>query len=237
VNHRNILELMTGVDVVLDGTDNFETRFLINDASLDTGIPWVYGGCIGSHGQTMTILPGESACLRCVIEAPPDAGSTETCDTAGVLGPAIQMIAALQCVAALKLLTGQKAAIAPKLTILDVWDHAWRTVSVASLREQNQCPACARGERLWLSGRETSQTTVLCGRNAVQVTPATPARLDLSLLAEKLRSSGKVTPTPFLLRCQVGELELTIFRDGRAIIKGTDDATVARSAYAKYVGA
>jgi len=237
VDHRNILELQRDVHIVLDGTDNFETRFLINDACLETRTPWVYGGCIGSHGQTMTIIPGQTACLRCVIEAPPDAGATETCDTAGVLGPAIQVVASLQCVAALKVLTGQAATIAPKLTIVDVWDGTYRTVNLASLREQNNCPACAKGERSWLSGRETSQTTVLCGRNAVQVTPATPAQLELSQLAEKLRSSGKVTATPFLVRCQVGALELTVFRDGRAIIKGTDDITAARSAYAKYVGA
>ena len=236
VNHHNVLELMRDVDIVLDGTDNFETRFLINDACLDAGKPWVYGGCIGSHGQTMTIVPGETACLRCVIESPPDAGSTETCDTAGVLGPAIQVVASLQAVAALKLLTGQRDAIAPKLAIIDVWDGTWRTVNLAGLREQNQCPACVKGERLWLTGRETSQTTVLCGRNAVQVTPATPAQLDLSLLADKLRAAGKVHATPFLLRCGIGELELTIFRDGRAIIKGTDDIAAARTAYAKYVG-
>jgi molybdopterin/thiamine biosynthesis adenylyltransferase len=236
VDHRNILTLMRDVDIILDGTDNFETRFLINDAALDTGKPWVYGGCIGSHGQTMTIIPGETACLRCVIEAPPQAGTTETCDTAGVLGPAIQVVASLQCIAAMKLLTGQKHEIAQKLTIIDVWDHTWRTVNLASLREQNTCPACRDGERKWLTGHETSQTTVLCGRNAVQVTPATPAELDLNLLADKLRTAGTVTATPFLVRCQVAGLELTIFRDGRAIVKGTDDATVARGAYAKYVG-
>jgi len=236
VDHRNILGLMGDVDLVLDGTDNFETRFLVNDAALELKKPWVYGGCIGSHGQSMTIVPGETACLRCVIEAPPQAGTTETCDTAGVLGPAIQVVASLQCVAALKLLTGQKTEIAQRLTIVDVWDGTWRSINLATLREQNACPACAKGERRWLAGHETSQTTVLCGRNAVQVTPATPAELDLTLLADKLRAAGRVTVTPFLVRCRVAGLELTIFRDGRAIVKGTDDATVARGAYAKFVG-
>jgi adenylyltransferase/sulfurtransferase len=236
VGPRNVLELIRDVDVILDGTDNFETRFLLNDAALETGKPWVYGGCVGSHGQTMTILPGASACLRCVIESPPQPGASETCDTAGVLGPAIGVVASLQSVAALKLLTGQRDAIAHKLTIIDVWDGTWRTVSLGSLREQKNCPACDRGERLWLSGRETSQSTVLCGRNAVQVTPAAPAQLDLAQLAESLRSSGRITATPFLVRLSVGGLELTIFRDGRAIVKGTDDPTAARTAYAKYVG-
>lgn len=236
LDRRNVRDLMRDVGVVLDGTDNFETRFLLNDAALELGTPWVYGGCIGSHGQTMTILPHQSACLRCVIEAPPPAGTVETCDTAGVLGPAIQVVAALQAVSALKLLAGRREAIAPRLIIVDVWEGVWRTIDLTGLRDRNQCPACVRGERLWLAGHETSHTTRLCGRHAVQVTPATPAELDLPRLAERLRAAGRVTVTPFLVRLSVGELELTIFRDARAIVKGTDDLTVARTAYAKYVG-
>lgn len=236
INPRNVLELIRDVQVVLDGTDNFETRYLLNDACLELGLPWVYGGCLGSHGQTMTIVPGRTACLRCVIESPPAPGSMETCDTAGVLGPAIQVVASLQAVAALKWLTGQQAALRPELTMVDVWEGTWRTISLEGVRERNDCPACVRGERLWLAGQQTAHTTVLCGRQAVQVTPATPVTLDLPELAGRWQAAGQVTLTPFLVRLQVGELELTIFRDARAIIKGTQDVAVARSAYAKYVG-
>jgi len=238
VSPQNVGSLFADVDVILDGTDNFETRFLINDAALEWNIPWIYGGCVGSHGQTMTIIPGETACLRCIIESPPEPGSSETCDTAGVIGPAIQVVASLQAVAALKLLSGQRELIEPKLTIVDVWDQSWRTMNLANVRPGNQCPACVRGERKWLQGVGTAQTTVLCGRNAVQVTPAEPAQLDLAVLSQRWSNLGRVSGNPFLAKLQVTgqELELTVFRDGRAIIKGTDDATVARSVYAKYIG-
>lgn len=238
VDHRNIRGWIDGIDVILDGTDNFETRFLINDVALDANIPWIYGGCTGSAGQTMTIFPHATPCLRCVIEAPPPPGATETCDTAGVIGPAIQVVAALQAVAALKLLSGQRELIPNVLTILDVWDGTFRTMKLDGLRERSDCPACVRGERLWLTGRESAVTTVLCGRNAVQVTPAALAPLDLASLAESLRSVGAVTANPFLVRVALREpaVQLTIFRDGRAIIQGTDDAAVARTVYNRYLG-
>jgi adenylyltransferase/sulfurtransferase len=169
VGHANIGRLAEGVDLILDGSDNFELRFLINDLALETGIPWIYAGVIGSHGQTMTIFPGESACLRCLIDSPPDAGATETCDTAGVLGPAVNVIASLEAVDALKILSGQRNLVSPTLTVVDVWDGTFRRLNVGDLRERSECAACKRGERAWLSGRRGSQTTVLCGRNAVQV--------------------------------------------------------------------
>lgn len=238
VSPQNVRALLADVDVILDGTDNFETRFLINDAALELQTPWIYGGCVGSHGQTMTIIPGETACLRCIIELPPEPGSSETCDTAGVLGPAIQVVASLQAVAAMKLLSGQRSLIEPKLTIVDVWEPSWRTMNLAHVRPENQCPACVRGERKWLQGVGTAQTTVLCGRNAVQVTPAEPAQLDLTGLSQRWTNLGQVTSNPFLAKLNVADqdLELTVFRDGRAIIKGTDDPTTARTAYAKYIG-
>ncbi len=238
VNPQNVRELFDGFDVILDGTDNFETRFLINDAALELQTPWIYGGCIGSHGQMLTIFPGQTACLRCLIESPPEPGAAETCDTAGVLAPAIQVIASLQCVDAIKLLSGQAAAIPPRLTIVDVWDGTWRTVDLANVRQHNECPACVRGERLWLQGTAATLTTVLCGRNAVQVTPAAPAQLDLAVFAARWSALGTVTANPFLARLLPSEtgLEITVFRDGRAIIKGTDDPTAARSVYARYIG-
>ena len=234
----NVLELTRGVDLILDGTDNFETRFLLNDVSLELGIPWVYGGCIGSHGQVLPIFPGETACLRCLMEDVPAPGTTETCDTAGILGPTVNMIASLQAVQALKILAGRKDQVEASLHILDVWDGTLRKMSVKNLRDQGRCPACHQGERAWLHGDRASQTTVLCGRNAVQVSPHEKRSISLTELAEKLRPAGHVTVNPFLIRLvlQDGAYELTIFSDSRAIIKGTDDPTVAKSLYARYVG-
>lgn len=238
INSQNILGFADGVDLIVDGMDNFETRFLINDTSLATGTPWIYGGCIGSHGQTMTIFPGETACLRCLIEAPPGAGAAETCDTAGILAPTINVIASLQIVAALKILSGHSEQIDPALTIVDVWDGTLRKMNTRNLRDQGRCPACVGGVREWLAGTRGSQTTVLCGRNAVQVSPAERAPVSLSDLADKLRGVGDVAVNPFLLRLTVnsGEFVMTVFPDGRAIIKGTQEPAVARGLYARYVG-
>ncbi|NOX54808.1 MAG: thiazole biosynthesis adenylyltransferase ThiF [Planctomycetes bacterium] len=238
IDHTNILDLCDRVDLILDGTDNFEVRFLINDASLERSIPWVYGGCIGSHGQTMTIFPGKTACLRCLIDSVPEPGTTETCDTAGILGPTVNVIASLQCIAALKILSGRPDAVSPHLTIIDLWDGSYRRMSVKDLRDRADCPACKRGDRSWLSGQHTSQSTVLCGRNAVQIAPQQKAELDLSALAAKLQAAGTVETNPYLLRLRLNEpdVEVTVFRDGRAIIKGTQDPAVAKTVYSRYIG-
>ncbi len=238
VNYTNIAGFADGVDLMLDGTDNFEVRFLVNDYSLESGTPWIYTGCVGSHGQTMTIFPGETACLRCLIEDVPEPGTTETCDTAGVIGPAINVIASLEAVDALKILSGQKELVKPVLKVVDVWDGSWRNMNVGNLRETANCPACHKGERIWLEGRTGSQSSVLCGRNAVQISPATPGKLDLVELAERLKASGNVTETAFLIRLQLTDpdYDVTVFPDGRAIIKGTEDIALARSVYSRYVG-
>jgi molybdopterin-synthase adenylyltransferase len=238
VEHTNVLSLIDGAELILDGSDNFELRFLINDAALDTGIPWIYAGVIGSHGQVMPIFPGKSACLRCLIERVPDAGSTETCDTAGVLGPAVQVVASLEAVAALKILSGQPDKVSRTLSYVDVWDGTLRQLNVADLRDRADCPACKQGERLWLSGQQGSRTSVLCGRNAVQVSPTTRGQLALDELATRLRSAGDVQVNEYLLRLSPhgSPFELTVFRDGRAIIKGTDDLGVARGVYSRYIG-
>ncbi|WP_373652762.1 ThiF family adenylyltransferase [Schlesneria sp. DSM 10557] len=238
IDWRNIREFAKDVDLIVDGTDNFEIRFLINDVSLETGIPWVYAGCVGSHGQTMAIFPHESACLRCVIEVPPDAGSIETCDSAGVIAPAIHMVTALQAATVLKILAGRKDLVPPQLSIVDVWDGSLRQMNLANLRDKSQCPACVQGRRDWLNGGNASQSVVLCGRNSVQISPAFPAVIALEELERKLESSGTVTRNPFLVRLTLNNpsYELTIFRDGRAIIQGTDDINVARGLYARFIG-
>jgi adenylyltransferase/sulfurtransferase len=236
VDHRNILALCDGVDVILDGTDNFETRFLLNDAALKLNIPWVYGGCLGAEGQTMTILPGETPCLRCLMPEPPPAGATPTCDTAGIVGPIISVIASIASMEAIKILSGHPEAIQRALFTFDLWDNRVRQVKLDALRERNDCPACGKREYPWLDGTRGSHTAVLCGRNAVQLTQPNGERLSLDWLASKLAGVGQVSHNAFLLRLAVDDYVLTVFPDGRAIVAGTDDIAAARTLYAKYIG-
>lgn len=238
VGPENVRSLIADRDLILDGTDNFETRFLLNDASLETGIPWIYCGVIGGHGQTMTILPGKTACLRCVIEEPPDPGAVETCDTAGVIGPAVTAVASLAAADALKLLAGRRDQIRSRLLALDVWDGSLRAIETASLRERAMCPACDRGERSWLNASVGSRAAILCGRNAVQITPGGDRPIDFADLGSRLASAGDVMKTPYLLRVAIAEppCEITLFRDGRAIIQGTEDLAAARSIYGRFIG-
>lgn len=235
VDFTNIESLAAGVDCVVDGTDNFETRFLINDAALKLGVPWVYGGCLGAEGQTMTIIPGETPCLRCLIPEPPDTGAAPTCDTAGILAAIIGVIASYEAMEAIKILSGHRADISRTLTVIDMWENRVRQVKLAGLRESSDCPAC-RGDYQWLTGDRRSSSAVLCGRNAVQLTPSNTQRLSLASLADKLAKVGRVSHNAFLLRLAVDDYLLTIFPDGRAIIGGTEDVATARSVYARYIG-
>ncbi len=236
VNYANVRQLTDGIDIILDGTDNFETRMLLNDVTLERGIPWIYGGCLGAEGQTMTIVPGETACLRCLMHDAPPPGSTPTCDTAGILAPIVNIIASLQANEALKILSGNRQAINRSLTIVDVWDNRIRQVSLEALVRGSECPACKRQDFPWLDGRRASHSAILCGRNAVQLNPPGRATLSLAALAEKLDSVGRVTQNRYLVRAAIDPYLLTIFPDGRAIIGGTDDIATARSVYAKYIG-
>ncbi len=236
VNHANILALGQGVDVIVDGTDNFETRFLINDLAVRENLPWVYGGCVGAEGQTMTILPGETPCLRCLIQESPPPGTLPTCDTAGILGPIVGVIASIQACEALKILSGNRQAVSRVLSVVELWDNRIRQVQVASLREAVDCPTCRRREFPWLAGERGSRAAVLCGRNAVQLSPPSGQSLSLDELARKLEGVGQVRRNPFLLRLTVDDYVVTVFADGRAIVGGTDDLAVARTVYAKYIG-
>jgi adenylyltransferase/sulfurtransferase len=233
---RNIDQLADGADVIVDGTDNFETRFLINDFAVSRRRPWVYGGCLGAEGQMMTILPGEGPCLRCLIPDCPPAGSTPTCDTAGILGPTVGFIASLEALEALKILSGNRAAVSRSLTVVDLWNNRLRQVDVASLAGQTDCPACRRGEFPWLAGRAASRSAVLCGRNAVQLTPVEGPALDLAQLEQRLQGVGDVQRNPYLLRFKADAYEITVFPDGRAIVSGTDDPATARTVFARFVG-
>jgi len=235
VNYTNIEEFLEGVDVIVDGTDNFETRFLVNDAAVKLDIPWVYGGCLGAEGQTMTVVPRETPCLRCLIEECPPPGTTPTCDVAGILAPIVSVIASIEAIEAMKILSGNREAVSRNLTVVELWDNHIRQVDVASLRDQVDCPTCKHDQFPWLSGKEGSQTAVLCGRNSVQLTHP-GVELSLDELARQFEGLGQITRNQFLLRLKVDAYELTLFPDGRAIISGTDDVATAKTVYAKYVG-
>jgi len=236
IDRTNILDLVHDADLILDGTDNFEIRYLINDVAVKLNKPWVYGGCIGSHGQTMTILPGETPCLRCVFEAAPAPGESGTCETAGVLSPIVNIIASFQATEALKILAGKRDRINRELIYLDVWDNVQRRIKIAPLKGRVDCPCCGRHKFEWLDGDHGSHTTSLCGRNSVQVAHRTASRLNFEDLAQHLRQLGEVSYNRFLLKFVADGHDFTVFPDGRAIIKGTDDVDKARTLYAKYIG-
>ncbi|QDT67058.1 ThiF family adenylyltransferase [Calycomorphotria hydatis] len=233
--HDNALELTDQIDLILDGTDNFETRFLINDVALETNTPWMFSGVVAANGQFMPVIPDHTACLRCLMEEPPGHAEGETCDTAGVIGPAINVIASLSAATALKLLTQGTNAISNELLIVDVWDLTFRKLSMPT--PGTTCPGCGEGKRDWLSGKRGSETTVLCGRNSVQIHPPDQDSIDLIKLANRLKQTVPVTRTPYLLRISVDtERVITLFPDGRAIISGTDDPAIARTLLAKFIG-
>lgn len=226
-------------DLILDGTDNVETRYLINDLSVKHSVPWVYGACVGMEGRVMPIRPPATACLRCVFPEPPGLAELPTCDTAGVLGPVAGVVASLQAVAAIKLLSGNVGAVGEELLAFDLWANRVRSVSTAGAKAP-ECKACGRGEYEFLNRRTDGRSISLCGRDAIQVRPpAGLGRVDLTRLASRLRAAGVVEQTPHLLRCELREskgLRLTLFPDGRMIVAGTTDPDRARSLYARYVG-
>lgn len=234
VNHSNIERLIQDCDLVLDGTDNFTTRYLINDACVKHKIDWIYGAAVGSYGVTMTIRPGITACLRCVFPEAPSAAGAPTCDTAGVIMPIISVVAAVQVSETLKLLAGKTASLHNSLMQFDVWRNEWRRISL--IERSPDCATCVRGLFETLAPDHREFAAILCGRRAVQISPAQPAQVDLVALGQKLRLTGEVKANDYLLRFQTGDYELTVFRDARSIIRGTDDIATARSLYAKYIG-
>ncbi len=237
LDHSNAIDLMGDADLILDGTDNFETRYLINDAAVKLNKPWIYGGVIGSEGQTMTIVPGETPCLRCVIETAPPPGMTPTCETAGVLGPAVAVIASFEAVEAIKLLAGKKEALNRNLVMVDLWDWTFRQLKISGLLVKVDCPCCKHRKFDWLEGEAGSHTTTLCGRNAVQIASRRPEPLKFPDMAERLRPLGDVRHNAFMLRFATEGYEFTVFPDGRAIIKGTNDVAKAKTLYSQFVGA
>ena len=233
VNHSNIERLVQGADIILDGLDNLETRLLINDVSLKHKIPWVYGGAIASSGMTMNIIPGETACYRCINQREVSGGQLLTCETAGVLSPAPWIIASLQLAEALKIIVKAKE-VSRDLILIDVWNNDFKRLKVVRLED---CTACGQGKYEFLAGKFSTKTTSLCGQNAVQVLNSGPYHLSLSELAIRLKPLGEVKYNDFMLQFHPDSHEMIVFPDGRAIIKNTADESYARGLYAKYIGA
>jgi len=238
---ENAAELLGGFPVILDGSDNFETRMLVNDYAVSAGVPWIYAAAVGSYGVTFTVRPGQTACLACLVESPEGGNGAasgclareETCDTAGVLNAAAGVVGALEAAEAMKLLSGHPEALSGRLISCDVWTSRFQSVQVA--REPG-CRACGRRDFRWLEGEAQPQVT-MCGRDSVQIHERR-RRLDLEELAQRLSAvAGGVRTNGFLLRFTVPPCEVTVFPDGRAVFKGTRDAAVARSLYARYIGA
>ena len=231
---RNVEALLGEVDVLLDGTDNFETRFLINDVAVKSGRPWIYAAGVASYGLTMTIRPGATPCLACLLESGTAAqGLEETCDTMGVLGPIVNLIASLEVAEALKLLSGHPEALHGRLLSCDVWTGRMQSLGAA---RNPECRACARRDFTYLQGEAQPRIT-MCGRDSVQIHERARA-LDLGVLGVRLRPLvDDLRQNDFLLRFRVAPYEMTVFADGRAILKGTQDPAVARSLYARYIGA
>jgi molybdopterin-synthase adenylyltransferase len=234
VNHSNVERLIEDCDVVLDGTDNFATRYLINEACVKHEVNWIYGAAVGSYGVTMTIRPRETPCLRCVFPDPPPAASAPTCDTAGVIMPVINVVAAVQVTEAMKLLTNHVEDLHSSLMQFDVWRNEWRRIATGQ-RVAN-CQVCALQHFESLDARGDGFAAVLCGRHAVQISPPRPAQVDMAALRRKLQLAGDVNGNDYLLRFRTGDFEMTVFQDARSIIRGTDDIATARTLYAKFIG-
>ncbi len=231
ITAANATALLRDADVILDGTDNLDARFLINDFAVSRDMPWIYGAAIGSYGLAMPVVPGVTPCLRCVYPQAP-AGAQPTCETAGILNVVIAAVASLQVADALKLLSGHREKVRPGIARLDVWESTLRR-SEGPARDPD-CPCCGRREFPYLEERELPPVT-LCGRNAVQIRGRERA-MDLAALGARLEHLGRVRANEYVLRFTLNGYELTVFADGRAIVKGTDDLGVARSLYARYVG-
>jgi adenylyltransferase/sulfurtransferase len=235
VNRSNIESIIADADVVLDGTDNFQIRYLLNDACVKLGKTWIYGAAVSSYGTTMTIIPGETPCLRCVFEEMPDAGSSPTCDTAGVIMPIIATVSAVQVSECVKLVVGDRDALHGSLMQFDVWQNDWRKIKLST--PNPDCVACGLKKFDFLDSESPEFAAVLCGRDAVQISPPNSTSFNLGAFASKVASLSDVKQNEYLVRFSIDGNEITVFRDGRAIIKGTDDVSAARSLYARYVGA
>ncbi len=231
LTQQNIESLLEGMHLILDGTDNFETRYLLNDYAVDKDLPWIYTAAVGSYGVTLNVLPGKTACLACVFSDPPS-GFVETCETAGILGSAVNLAASIAATEALKLLTGAHEHVRRTLLSFDVWRNERSEINAAQPRPD--CRACGKRDFIHLAGEGRPHIT-LCGRNSVQIHER-HRPLDLAEISRQLQPHGTVRHNDFVLKFWRDPYEITLFPDGRAIIKGTSDTAVARSLYARYIG-
>jgi molybdopterin/thiamine biosynthesis adenylyltransferase len=256
INHTNIERYAQGVDILVDGLDNFETRYLSNDLAVKNGLPYVYGAAVGTTGMAFPVLPhagGDAAwetletgsvatpCFRCLFEEAPPPGQSPTCDTVGVISSAVGVIANFQVAEALKILTGNYSHVTRTLLNLDLWSNEIHQLKVDKAFAAGDCPCCKHRRFEYLDGKAGSSAASLCGRNAVQLRHRQQAGgVDLGALAARLRDHGRISANDFMLQAQIidndAEYEITLFPDGRAIVKGTGEPSVARSIYAKYVG-
>lgn len=226
----NIHDLLQGADIVLDATDNFETRYLLNDYALEQGKPWIYAAAVGAYAVTLNIIPGETACLACIFPEPPQ-GTVETCDTAGILNTAVNLAASIEVTEALKWMVGARDAMRRTLLSCDLWSNEWAEITPA---RQPDCAVCGKRDFAHLRGEGRAHIT-LCGRNSVQIHERARS-VDLAEMETRLRPHGNVRRNPLLLRFERGEYAMTLFSDGRAIIQGTSEIAVARTFYARFVG-
>lgn len=234
VNAENIEELLREIDLVLDGTDNFETRYLLNDACVKHNVPWIYSGAVGSYGSAMTILPHARACFRCLYPHAPPPGVLPTCDTAGVIGPIVNVIGSISSAEAIKLISGSGARN-EGLIHIDLWENTYDNFHI---ERRADCPCCVRHQFSYLEENgDRAAAAFLCGRDAIQIRPTRGHTLNLLQLAARLAPLGNVRQNDYLVQFATGDYEMTIFADARAIIKGTEDEAMARSLYARYVGA
>jgi adenylyltransferase/sulfurtransferase len=230
----NVAEVLGGVDLIVDGSDNFEARFLVNEFACRQGVPWVYGGAIGAEGRVLAIIPGRTACLRCLVPEPPAPGALPTCDTAGIIGPAALVVGAVEAAQAMRLIVG--GPVDSRLLVCDLWSDAWRTVDLTALAAAG-CPTCRGGDYPWLEGRVGATAATLCGRDAVQVLPATRVAIDLEAVAGRLAAVGAVSANAWMVRAEVEPgIQLSVFADGRAIVTGTRVEPHARGIVARYLG-
>lgn len=234
VSYSNVHDLLSGTSVIVDGTDNFETRFLLNEFSVKEEIPWVYGGCVGSYGLVMNIIPGQGPCLKCIFEKSPPAESMETCDTTGIIPTVAYLVASIQSTEALKILSGKSERLSRSMTKVDIWKGTFQNIAIG--KQGKDCDVCDHKKFPLLEGKGVKKTTALCGRDSVQIYGEQTDIMDLQELEKKLEKVGEVLYNGYLLKCHIEGHDIIVFPDGRAIIGGTDSPARARTIYAKYIG-
>lgn len=232
-NPTNAEFFAKGIDLIIDGLDNMEGRFLLNDLSVKTGIPWIYGTCLSTYGMTFNIIPGKTPCFRCIYD---NIGTqTLTCETVGIIGSIAIVVAAIQSAEAIKILTEKKENLRKELLFIDLWKNEFEKIPISHLKKDD-CPACGKKNFEFLEGKIISSTVSLCGSNSVQINPPVAKSIDLEKAIEVLKPYGIVVFNEYLIKLFYENYEITIFKDGRAVIKGTSEPSVARSLYSKFVG-